>query len=125
STQSIVLLCRHFDRELGKMLAYVVVRGSTGAVQLNTLGDFDQLRQDDFAAANGLANAEALMHQGRNQHLPSLIQRSQQVFLGNAYLLEENLVEFSIPADLAQGLYGHARTMHIHQQSTEPAMFGH
>ncbi len=89
---------------------------------MRRLRDVHQLIQHLLGAAERLADSEALMHQRRDQHLPSGVQRAEQILFRHPHVLEKNLIEFRLAGDLLQRTHRHAGTFHIDDQRAHPLM---
>src|SRR4051812_47710005 len=63
--------------------------------------------------------AGALVHERRQGDLPPVADATDDVGVGDAHLLEEELVELRLARDLAQRPDGHAGLLHVHEEVGE------
>jgi hypothetical protein len=117
--QAVVFLRRDFDRELRKLLAHLVVLGRGVPVDHCAARDLDQLRERLLGAADRLADSEALVHQRRHQHLPSLVEWPEQIGLGYAQVLEKDFVELGLAGYLLERAHDDAGALHVDQQAAQ------
>src|SRR5579872_1177759 len=92
-------------------------------LELDRPGQFNQLVDGPFDRMARAARG-SLPHQGRDRHLPSLVDLADQVFLGPADVVIEDFVETGLAGYLPERAHRDAGAFHIDQQIGDALMLG-
>ena len=105
----------HLDRELAEPLADHRVGGHAAlAGQLAQL-----LERDPHAGGRRGAEAGALVHERGDRDRPAVAHAADDVLVGDARLLDEELVELRLAGDLAKRAHLHGLLLHVHDEVGE------
>src|ERR1700687_1344327 len=102
-------------RELREFLADVRMRPRGHAFEVDFLGEVEQFADRTFHRMPGAAR-HTLVQQGWDRNLPCGVQLADQIFLGHAHVLVEDLVESRVAGYLDQRTDGDSGAMHIDEQ---------
>src|SRR5215470_1015409 len=89
-------------------------------------GEVDQLLDQHLHVRlpqNGRGGA--LMHEETNAHHPAVVQFAYQIVAGDTHIFKKDFIEFRLPSDLLERSDGDTWTLHIHDKTKQPLVFGH
>src|ERR1039457_4021621 len=113
-----------FGVALRQLLADDRVLGGGPSVAFDAVRQLDQARELAFEGdLQAGAQQRALVHQGAERHVPTVVNTAHHVRGGHAHVFEEQLVEFRFAGHLAERVHFGAGTVRVDQQHGEAFMF--